>query len=142
MYWLHHILYPQNLLFIQEAAKMVPRLGNRQVLIYLLCIAAIGVLSRYSWDMSLHYLGPENSGLCACHKCLTEGDPWFRELINSSPTPFLSRNYTSSEDDFNWWKININLSFFHIISVLIILETLTVFGVFFFWSFIPQDEPV
>ncbi|XP_051251501.1 CMP-N-acetylneuraminate-beta-galactosamide-alpha-2,3-sialyltransferase 1-like isoform X4 [Dicentrarchus labrax] len=26
------------------------------------------------------------------------------ELINSSPTPFLSRNYTSSEDDFIWWK--------------------------------------
>ncbi|XP_051251498.1 CMP-N-acetylneuraminate-beta-galactosamide-alpha-2,3-sialyltransferase 1-like isoform X2 [Dicentrarchus labrax] len=93
-----------NLLFIQNAAKMVPRLGNTQVLIYLLCITAIGVLSRYSWDMSLHYLGPENSGLCACHKCLTESDPWFRELINSSPTPFLSRNYTSSEDDFIWWK--------------------------------------
>ncbi|XP_042362251.1 CMP-N-acetylneuraminate-beta-galactosamide-alpha-2,3-sialyltransferase 1-like [Plectropomus leopardus] len=45
-----------------------------------------------------------NSSLCGCPKCLTESDPWFRELIKASPQPFLSKNYTPLEDDFNWWK--------------------------------------
>ncbi|XP_070702149.1 CMP-N-acetylneuraminate-beta-galactosamide-alpha-2,3-sialyltransferase 1-like isoform X2 [Pempheris klunzingeri] len=83
---------------------MLHRLGKTRTLIYLLCVTAIGVFSRSSWKFSLYYLNPQESRPCACRKCLTEGDPWFRELINASPPPFLSRKYATSEDIFNWWK--------------------------------------
>ncbi|XP_045914039.1 CMP-N-acetylneuraminate-beta-galactosamide-alpha-2,3-sialyltransferase 1-like isoform X3 [Micropterus dolomieu] len=74
------------------------------VLMSLLCTAACGLLSRFTWNLSLCFLGSEMSSLCACPKCLTGGDPWFREIINASPTLFLSRKSTTSEDTFNWWK--------------------------------------
>ncbi|XP_037649810.1 CMP-N-acetylneuraminate-beta-galactosamide-alpha-2,3-sialyltransferase 1-like [Sebastes umbrosus] len=77
-----------------------------KMFICLLCITAIGVLSNSSWNLSvgLFSLRLLHSGVCACHRCLTEGDPRFRELISASPKPFLSRNYTTSEETFNWWK--------------------------------------
>ncbi|XP_042362500.1 CMP-N-acetylneuraminate-beta-galactosamide-alpha-2,3-sialyltransferase 1-like [Plectropomus leopardus] len=83
---------------------MLSRLGKARILISLLCIAAIGLISRSSWDSSVYSLGLQNSSLCACPRCLTESDPWFRELIKASPQPFLSKIFTPLEDDFNWWK--------------------------------------
>ncbi|KAM7372853.1 hypothetical protein PAMP_007748 [Pampus punctatissimus] len=71
------------------------------VVITLLCITAFMVFSRSMWILSVH---SEEKRHCACHKCLTEGDPWFKELINASPEPFLSRKYVTPEDAFNWWK--------------------------------------
>ncbi|KAM7372854.1 hypothetical protein PAMP_007749 [Pampus punctatissimus] len=71
------------------------------VVITLLCITAFVVFSRSTWTLSVHY---QETRICACQKCLTEGDPWFEGLINASPEPFLSKNYVTSEDAFNWWK--------------------------------------
>lgn len=98
--------------FVQEriAAKMLFRFGKTRVLISLMCVSAICVLSRSSWNLSSNYLSSQRSSLCACHRCLTDGDPWFRGLVNASPTPFLSRNYTTSEDVFKWFKVNVNIS--------------------------------
>ena len=84
-------------------------LGKTRILIALLSIAAIGVFSRFSWDLFVDSLGPGDPRLCACDKCLLHGDPWFRALVNSSPQPFLT-NYSTSKDVFNWWKVNVNLS--------------------------------
>uniref|UniRef100_UPI0037E95D6D CMP-N-acetylneuraminate-beta-galactosamide- alpha-2,3-sialyltransferase 1-like n=1 Tax=Semicossyphus pulcher TaxID=241346 RepID=UPI0037E95D6D len=69
----------------------------------LLCITAvIGVL--LSWEFTLHSLGPQQSSLCACHKCLNDDDPGFRKVVNASLKPFLSRLDKTSKDAFNWWK--------------------------------------
>lgn len=42
---------------------------------------------------------------CACHKCLTEDDPWFMERFNKSVNPFLTRKNNLSEDAYSWWKV-------------------------------------
>ncbi|XP_049458080.1 CMP-N-acetylneuraminate-beta-galactosamide-alpha-2,3-sialyltransferase 1-like [Epinephelus fuscoguttatus] len=83
---------------------MLSRLRKKRIIISLLCVTAIGVFSKSSWNLSVYSFGLQSSSPCACLRCLTVGDPWFRELLNSSPQPFLSKTYTTSEDDFNWWK--------------------------------------
>ncbi|KAL7382714.1 hypothetical protein ABVT39_026885 [Epinephelus coioides] len=95
---------------------MLSKLGKIRIVIAILCIAAVGLLSRFSWDLSTFPLGLLNSSVCACSKCLLEGDPWFREQIKSSPQPLLSKTYSTPEDDFNWWKLlqggNRNFTFY------------------------------
>ncbi|XP_053189910.1 CMP-N-acetylneuraminate-beta-galactosamide-alpha-2,3-sialyltransferase 1-like [Scomber japonicus] len=75
------------------------------VFITLLCLTTIGVFYRSgsgygsgSRILSIY------SSLCACEKCLIEGDPDFREIMKASPKPFLSREYGTTQDVFNWWK--------------------------------------
>ncbi|XP_042362249.1 CMP-N-acetylneuraminate-beta-galactosamide-alpha-2,3-sialyltransferase 1-like isoform X2 [Plectropomus leopardus] len=83
---------------------MLSSFGKARILLSLLCIATIGLISRLSWDLSFFSFNIQNSSVCACHKCLKEGDRWFRERIRAAPQPFLSKTYTPSEADFNWWK--------------------------------------
>ncbi|XP_067364158.1 CMP-N-acetylneuraminate-beta-galactosamide-alpha-2,3-sialyltransferase 1-like [Channa argus] len=73
-----------------------------RVFIFLLCISAVALFFSSSWYLSFYFL--KKPRLSACDKCLTEDDPWFRELITSSPKPFLSK-YITSEEVFNWWKL-------------------------------------
>ncbi|XP_044191923.1 CMP-N-acetylneuraminate-beta-galactosamide-alpha-2,3-sialyltransferase 2-like [Thunnus albacares] len=80
---------------------MLSTIGKIWVVVTLLCITAIGLLTRPSWSLSAFY---RESSSCACRKCLTDGDPWFGELINGAPKPFLSRKYVTPEGAFNWWK--------------------------------------
>ncbi|XP_018556834.1 CMP-N-acetylneuraminate-beta-galactosamide-alpha-2,3-sialyltransferase 1 [Lates calcarifer] len=82
---------------------MVSTLRNTKVF-FLLCISAFALFLSSSWDLSVYYLSLQNSSPCSCQKCLTDGDPCFRELITSSPKPFLSRKNAISEDIFKWWK--------------------------------------
>ncbi|XP_026156752.1 CMP-N-acetylneuraminate-beta-galactosamide-alpha-2,3-sialyltransferase 1-like [Mastacembelus armatus] len=70
----------------------------------LLCIITVGLFSSYFWNLSSYVVIPKKLSLCSCDKCLTKGDSWFRELINSSPKPFLSAKDPISEDVFNWWR--------------------------------------
>uniref|UniRef100_A0A4W6D4M4 ST3 beta-galactoside alpha-2,3-sialyltransferase 1 n=1 Tax=Lates calcarifer TaxID=8187 RepID=A0A4W6D4M4_LATCA len=46
----------------------------------------------------------KNASLCGCDKCLKEYDPWFSELMNASPEPFLAMKSNISQDTFTWWK--------------------------------------
>uniref|UniRef100_A0A4W6DNV8 ST3 beta-galactoside alpha-2,3-sialyltransferase 1 n=1 Tax=Lates calcarifer TaxID=8187 RepID=A0A4W6DNV8_LATCA len=46
----------------------------------------------------------KNTSLCGCDKCLKEYDPWFSELMNASPEPFLAMKSNISQDTFTWWK--------------------------------------
>uniref|UniRef100_A0A3Q3JNB3 ST3 beta-galactoside alpha-2,3-sialyltransferase 1 n=1 Tax=Monopterus albus TaxID=43700 RepID=A0A3Q3JNB3_MONAL len=85
-------------------AKMLSRLRNPWVFISLLCITATSVFFSFFWSSAVHFLGAQKPSFCACHKCLTGGDLWFRQLVSSSPIPFLSRQSPTSEDAFNWWK--------------------------------------
>lgn len=134
-----YCLHRLPLFFIQErhAAKMRPKV----VLMSLLCTAACGLLSRFTWNLSLCFLGSEMSSLCACPKCLTGGDPWFREIINASPTLFLSRKSTTSEDTFNWWKVNVNWHNTDILQLLLLCFSVNHFRDFdwpcskLFWTF-------
>ncbi|KAM7383837.1 hypothetical protein PAMA_011281 [Pampus argenteus] len=80
---------------------MLSRMKRTIFVITLLCITAFTVFSTSTWNLSV--ISQERRH-CGCKKCLTEDDPWFKELINASPQPFLSRNYVTPEDDFNWWK--------------------------------------
>ncbi|XP_069559556.1 CMP-N-acetylneuraminate-beta-galactosamide-alpha-2,3-sialyltransferase 1-like [Brachyistius frenatus] len=81
--------------------------GKNCAFIVLLCITAIGVFSRASWTLSAYYdyFSYHNASHCACHTCLMEYDPWFSELMNASPTPFLSTENNISLGTFNWWKL-------------------------------------
>uniref|UniRef100_A0A3Q3QMK5 ST3 beta-galactoside alpha-2,3-sialyltransferase 1 n=1 Tax=Monopterus albus TaxID=43700 RepID=A0A3Q3QMK5_MONAL len=88
---------------------MLSRLRNPWVFISLLCITATSVFFSFFWSSAVHFLGAQKPSFCACHKCLTGGDLWFRQLVSSSPIPFLSRQSPTSEDAFNWWKVNVNL---------------------------------
>ncbi|XP_029918841.1 CMP-N-acetylneuraminate-beta-galactosamide-alpha-2,3-sialyltransferase 1-like [Myripristis murdjan] len=81
-----------------------------KVFILLLCISAVCMLlnretySRFS-QIFFEYTSPFlDSSPCACLKCLSEGNPWFMEHFNKSLQPFLTREYSASEDAFNWWK--------------------------------------
>ncbi|XP_067364091.1 CMP-N-acetylneuraminate-beta-galactosamide-alpha-2,3-sialyltransferase 1-like isoform X2 [Channa argus] len=47
----------------------------------------------------------KKSDTCPCWRCLPENDTWFLQCINQSTEPFLSADYTLSEDIFNWWKL-------------------------------------
>ncbi|XP_078031839.1 CMP-N-acetylneuraminate-beta-galactosamide-alpha-2,3-sialyltransferase 1-like [Epinephelus lanceolatus] len=76
--------------------------GKTRAVISILCIAAVGVFSRFSWNLSGFSLGHHNSTLCACRKCLPETDPWLRDLLKAAPPTFLSRNYTPSVVDLKW----------------------------------------
>ncbi|KAM9838387.1 CMP-N-acetylneuraminate-beta-galactosamide-alpha-2,3-sialyltransferase 1-like isoform 2-T2 [Aulostomus maculatus] len=84
----------------RHIAKMLSRVGKIGFLVALLCVITMAV----SWNFSLYFLTPLESSLCACNKCLTEDDPWFRELIEKSPKPFMSRMQGTPEEAFNWWK--------------------------------------
>ncbi|XP_078146553.1 CMP-N-acetylneuraminate-beta-galactosamide-alpha-2,3-sialyltransferase 1-like [Centroberyx gerrardi] len=82
-----------------------------RVFILLLCTTALCVLLNGQTSTHLSRIFSEyspghflDSGPCACHKCISEGDGWFMERFNKSLKPFLSRKYNLSEDDFNWWK--------------------------------------
>lgn len=103
-----HFIHRLNLFSIQ-VATMFSRLTKNCILISLLSITATGVFFSFSWNLSVYFPSIHKSSLCGCHKCLTEGDPWFRNLINLSPKPFLSRINKTSEDAFNWWKVNVHL---------------------------------
>ncbi|XP_069032753.1 CMP-N-acetylneuraminate-beta-galactosamide-alpha-2,3-sialyltransferase 1-like [Embiotoca jacksoni] len=70
----------------------------------LLCILAFAVFFTSSWNLSVRSLFPRESRLCACDKCLRESTPCVAEIIESSPEPFMSRNTTATEDEFNWWS--------------------------------------
>uniref|UniRef100_A0A4W6DNI0 ST3 beta-galactoside alpha-2,3-sialyltransferase 1 n=1 Tax=Lates calcarifer TaxID=8187 RepID=A0A4W6DNI0_LATCA len=39
---------------------------------------------------------------------ISEYDPWFSELMNASPEPFLAMKSNISQDTFTWWKVNVN----------------------------------
>uniref|UniRef100_A0A672GNQ5 CMP-N-acetylneuraminate-beta-galactosamide-alpha-2,3-sialyltransferase 1 n=1 Tax=Salarias fasciatus TaxID=181472 RepID=A0A672GNQ5_SALFA len=81
------------------------RLGRRQTaLSTLLTMMVASVFLLRSWDVSLPHTKLSKSRVCACRKCLTEGDPWFREMISSSSHPFLSKDHNTSENDFKWWR--------------------------------------
>ncbi|XP_026203261.1 CMP-N-acetylneuraminate-beta-galactosamide-alpha-2,3-sialyltransferase 1-like [Anabas testudineus] len=82
---------------------MFSGLTKTRIFIVLLCITAVGLFCS-SWNLSVYFFSHQRSSVCSCHKCLTEGDPWFSELMSSSPEPFLSRRNTTSEDVFTWWK--------------------------------------
>uniref|UniRef100_A0A3P8S698 ST3 beta-galactoside alpha-2,3-sialyltransferase 1 n=1 Tax=Amphiprion percula TaxID=161767 RepID=A0A3P8S698_AMPPE len=75
-----------------------------RVFIFLVCITVIPFFSNSLWNFAVYILSPRELSLCACHKCLKEGDPCLTDLIKESPTPFLSKQHRTSEDDFNWWK--------------------------------------
>ncbi|XP_029976973.1 CMP-N-acetylneuraminate-beta-galactosamide-alpha-2,3-sialyltransferase 1-like [Salarias fasciatus] len=65
---------------------------------------AVALYVHHSQYNTVSFSKPEKSRVCSCPQCLTDGDPWFWELINSAPQPFLSEDYETSEDDFKWWK--------------------------------------
>ncbi|XP_051811530.1 CMP-N-acetylneuraminate-beta-galactosamide-alpha-2,3-sialyltransferase 1-like [Acanthochromis polyacanthus] len=75
-----------------------------RVFIFLVGITVIPFFFNSLWNFSVYVLSHWELSLCACHKCLKEGDPCLTDLIKESPTPFLSKQYRTSEDDFNWWK--------------------------------------
>lgn len=81
--------------------KLKPRF-----LFYILCIFSIGGLSLYSVTMAFHTLR-SNEPSDGCSK---DVDSLFGKMINESPKPFLSLNDTVPEEDFIWWKVNINSS--------------------------------
>ncbi|XP_030597379.1 CMP-N-acetylneuraminate-beta-galactosamide-alpha-2,3-sialyltransferase 1-like [Archocentrus centrarchus] len=70
----------------------------------LLTITGIVLVAILLWDLSGYSLCHRELSRCGCHKCLTDSDPWFNEIIGEAPKPFLSRKYKLSEDDFSWWK--------------------------------------
>ncbi|CAI5689984.1 unnamed protein product [Oreochromis niloticus] len=70
----------------------------------LLSITAIFLVSILLWNLSGYTFCHRESKLCACHKCLTDSDPWFNDIISESPKPFMSQKHKPSEEDFNWWK--------------------------------------
>ncbi|XP_029976607.1 CMP-N-acetylneuraminate-beta-galactosamide-alpha-2,3-sialyltransferase 1 [Salarias fasciatus] len=70
----------------------------------LLYVTVVAVFLIHSLDISLPIDNLWESRVCACRKCLTDGDPWFQQLIGMSPQPFLSKDHSISEDDFKWWK--------------------------------------
>uniref|UniRef100_A0A672GIG8 CMP-N-acetylneuraminate-beta-galactosamide-alpha-2,3-sialyltransferase 1 n=1 Tax=Salarias fasciatus TaxID=181472 RepID=A0A672GIG8_SALFA len=81
------------------------RLGRRKkAASTLLTMMVASVFLLHSWDVSLPHTKLSESRDCACRKCLTEGDPWFQEMISSSPHPFLSKDHNTSENDFKWWR--------------------------------------
>ncbi|XP_042362499.1 CMP-N-acetylneuraminate-beta-galactosamide-alpha-2,3-sialyltransferase 1-like [Plectropomus leopardus] len=88
----------------RQPAEMLSRLGYIKIFISLLCMAAIGLFSTPSWDLSIFSFGLQNSSLCACQNCMTEGDPWFTARMKASPQPFLSKTYEPLENDFKWWR--------------------------------------
>ncbi|KAM6974281.1 CMP-N-acetylneuraminate-beta-galactosamide-alpha-2,3-sialyltransferase 1-like [Tautogolabrus adspersus] len=69
-----------------------------------LSVSQQSVLSIYATKLDLRSYIPWQSSLCACKKCLRDNDPVFRAVLDASPVPFLSRNYTITKDAFNWWK--------------------------------------
>uniref|UniRef100_A0A3Q4IGT1 ST3 beta-galactoside alpha-2,3-sialyltransferase 1 n=1 Tax=Neolamprologus brichardi TaxID=32507 RepID=A0A3Q4IGT1_NEOBR len=87
-----------------QGVKMLQR--KPLVFFVLLCVLAIGVISRASWILNVYqdFFLPQNESVCACNKCLMEYDPWLSELMKESPEPFLSPTNNISEDTFNWWK--------------------------------------
>uniref|UniRef100_A0A672GIJ0 CMP-N-acetylneuraminate-beta-galactosamide-alpha-2,3-sialyltransferase 1 n=1 Tax=Salarias fasciatus TaxID=181472 RepID=A0A672GIJ0_SALFA len=62
------------------------------------------VYLNHLWDISWKLRNPWESRVCACRKCLADRDPWFEELMDSSPNPFLSKDHNTSEDEFEWWR--------------------------------------
>uniref|UniRef100_A0A3P9AX80 CMP-N-acetylneuraminate-beta-galactosamide-alpha-2,3-sialyltransferase 1 n=1 Tax=Maylandia zebra TaxID=106582 RepID=A0A3P9AX80_9CICH len=70
----------------------------------LLSITAIVLVSILLWNLSGYTFCHQESRLCACHKCLTDSDPWFNDIISESPKPFMSQKHKPLEEDFNWWK--------------------------------------
>uniref|UniRef100_A0A3Q4I9F6 ST3 beta-galactoside alpha-2,3-sialyltransferase 1 n=1 Tax=Neolamprologus brichardi TaxID=32507 RepID=A0A3Q4I9F6_NEOBR len=71
----------------------------------LLNITAIVLVSILLWNLSGYTFCHQESRLCACHKCLTDSDPWFNYIISESPKPFMSQKHKPSEEDFDWWKL-------------------------------------
>ncbi|XP_033493712.1 CMP-N-acetylneuraminate-beta-galactosamide-alpha-2,3-sialyltransferase 1-like [Epinephelus lanceolatus] len=84
---------------------MLSTLGKTRIFLSILCIIGIGLLSKFSWKYWVFSLDGQSSSFNTyINKCLPEDDPWFTTLINAAPPPFLTKNYTPSESDFNWWK--------------------------------------
>ncbi|XP_034748018.1 CMP-N-acetylneuraminate-beta-galactosamide-alpha-2,3-sialyltransferase 1-like [Etheostoma cragini] len=74
--------------------------SKERAIIFLLCVTTLCV----SWRGFMPCNLPRDQSLCACERCLSEDDPWFKKRFNKSVEPFLSANYNLSDDDFNWWK--------------------------------------
>uniref|UniRef100_A0A669CM89 ST3 beta-galactoside alpha-2,3-sialyltransferase 1 n=1 Tax=Oreochromis niloticus TaxID=8128 RepID=A0A669CM89_ORENI len=77
----------------------------RLQLLKLMSITAIALVFILLWNLSGFSFCRQEPSLCACHKCLTDSDPWFNYLINEAPKPFMSLKHKPSEEDFNWWKL-------------------------------------
>uniref|UniRef100_A0A668SWA4 ST3 beta-galactoside alpha-2,3-sialyltransferase 1 n=1 Tax=Oreochromis aureus TaxID=47969 RepID=A0A668SWA4_OREAU len=79
--------------------------GRSRVHIFpLLSITAVVLVSNVLWSFSGYTFCHREPSLCACHKCLTDSDPWFNYIISEAPKPFMSQKHKPSEEDFNWWK--------------------------------------
>lgn len=84
---------------------MLRKVGKFKMAIFvLLSVVVVATFLIYAWDISLPIYNLRRTRSCACRRCLTDGDPWFTELINTSPQPFLSKDHSTSADDFKWWK--------------------------------------
>ncbi|XP_042362538.1 CMP-N-acetylneuraminate-beta-galactosamide-alpha-2,3-sialyltransferase 1-like [Plectropomus leopardus] len=72
-----------------------------RVLLFVLSVTGMCVFWR---AYLLPYSPPQLESPCACERCLSEKDQWFTQRFNKFVEPFLSANYSLSEDAFNWWK--------------------------------------
>ncbi|XP_033950937.1 CMP-N-acetylneuraminate-beta-galactosamide-alpha-2,3-sialyltransferase 1-like [Pseudochaenichthys georgianus] len=83
---------------------MLYRLNTNTTLLSLLSIAAIYLLYGSMWNSLVCSPDHGSSRSCDCHKCLGDGDPWFREILQLVPRPFLSKTHQTSLEEYNWWK--------------------------------------
>uniref|UniRef100_A0A672GIL2 ST3 beta-galactoside alpha-2,3-sialyltransferase 1 n=1 Tax=Salarias fasciatus TaxID=181472 RepID=A0A672GIL2_SALFA len=70
------------------------------ITLLLLFIAAAGLLAGFLLKFSIRWRILLGSRVCACSKCLTEGDSCFTELVNEAPEPFLSGTLRPPPDAF------------------------------------------
>ncbi|CAI5689989.1 unnamed protein product [Oreochromis niloticus] len=79
--------------------------GRSRVRIFpLLSITAIVLVFNLLWIFSGYTFCHREPSLCDCHKCLTDSDPWFNDIISEAPKPFLSQKHIPPDEDFLWWK--------------------------------------
>uniref|UniRef100_A0A672H1E4 ST3 beta-galactoside alpha-2,3-sialyltransferase 1 n=1 Tax=Salarias fasciatus TaxID=181472 RepID=A0A672H1E4_SALFA len=99
-------MYPTDRHDLLQAAMMRYRVRfcPLAITLLLLFIAAAGLLAGFLLKFSIRWRILLGSRVCACSKCLTEGDSCFTELVNEAPEPFLSGTLRPPPDAFKWWK--------------------------------------
>lgn len=85
-------------MFPGHTSRMISKL---KMLVLLLCFTGIGVYFKMGYHFTYYAM---NQKPCGCKKCLSEDKQLLLDQSNRSIQPFLTPDFSISENEFNWWK--------------------------------------
>ncbi|XP_072304532.1 CMP-N-acetylneuraminate-beta-galactosamide-alpha-2,3-sialyltransferase 1-like [Eucyclogobius newberryi] len=80
--------------------------NSQWVFLLLLCLSGIAIIWKIFNFSQVFDVNQKKTKDCGCEKCITEDEPgeWFKQRFQKTIRPFLTGDYSLSQEAFNWWR--------------------------------------